>query len=118
MASMVTLRARPARCTSSVTTSSAVVSLVQSRKAIASREPAHTHQTDSPFLHNTIFRLLGIPYTYYRYECSDVNEILPITKQDDFGGSSVTMYVKQVRELLDLFIGLTYLSLGRTRSPF
>lgn len=45
----------------------------------------------SPFLHNTIFRLLGIPYTYYRYECSDVNEILPITKQPDFGGSSVTM---------------------------
>lgn len=34
---------------------------------------------------------MGVPYTYYRYECSDVNEILPITKQPDFGGSSVTM---------------------------
>lgn len=52
---------------------------------------AETFPIDSPFLHNTIFRLLGIPYTYYRYECSDVKEILPITKQDDFGGSSVTM---------------------------
>jgi hypothetical protein len=61
-------------------------------------ERVRTHKTDanqshsdSPFLHNTIFRLMGIPYTYYRYECSDVNEILPITKQPDFGGSSVTM---------------------------
>ncbi|KAF2802927.1 Pentafunctional AroM protein [Mytilinidion resinicola] len=56
----------------------------------------------SPPMHNTLFSETGLPHKYSLYETKDVNDIKDIIRAPDFGGSSVTMPLKQdVRPLLD-----------------
>lgn len=48
----------------------------------------------SPQLHNTAFKLLGLPHQYKRFETHDADEVYELTKQADFGGCSVTIPLK------------------------
>lgn len=59
--------------------------------------------SQSPLIHNTGFKTLGLPHFYDRYETTVVDEILSkIIRSPDFGGASVTIPLKlDVIPLLD-----------------
>ncbi|GMM37433.1 pentafunctional protein [Saccharomycopsis crataegensis] len=59
----------------------------------------------SPVLHNTGFKLLGLPHHYDYLETVDAAEVFEKTKSSDFGGCSVTIPLK-----LDIMKYLTHLT--------
>jgi pentafunctional AROM polypeptide len=56
----------------------------------------------SPALHNTLFRLMGLPHKYGLYETTDAASVKHIIRSPDFGGASVTIPLKlDIVPLLD-----------------
>lgn len=54
----------------------------------------------SPALHNTLFKLVGLPHTYSLLETTDASSVKDTLAADDFGGASVTIPIKI--DILDL----------------
>ncbi|EPX73209.1 pentafunctional aromatic polypeptide Aro1 [Schizosaccharomyces octosporus yFS286] len=48
----------------------------------------------SPVLHNTAYKLLGLPHSYEAYETDTVEEVEGILRSPDFGGANVTIPYK------------------------
>jgi pentafunctional AROM polypeptide len=48
----------------------------------------------SPALHNTLFKLCGLPHVYKRFETADVASLRPLMVAPGFGGASVTIPLK------------------------
>jgi len=48
----------------------------------------------SPPLHNTLFKLTGLPHSYSRFETANVTDILPMIRSPTFGGGSITIPLK------------------------
>lgn len=56
----------------------------------------------SPPMHNTLFRVTGLPHHYSLHETSNAASVKDIIRAPDFGGASVTMPLKQeIRPYLD-----------------
>eukprot|EP00834_Sanchytrium_tribonematis_P004179 NODE_191_length_13422_cov_1.451025.p1 type:complete len:1469 gc:universal NODE_191_length_13422_cov_1.451025:7688-3282(-) len=55
--------------------------------------PISTSQ--SPTLHNCGFQVVGFPYKYNLFEANNVEKLSTILKDDDFGGASVTIPLKE-----------------------
>lgn len=56
----------------------------------------------SPALHNTLFRLMGLPHKYGLHETTDATSVKAIIRSPDFGGASVTIPLKlDIVPLLD-----------------
>ena len=56
----------------------------------------------SPLMHNTLFKEMGLPHNYDRYETTSANDVAEIIRRPDFGGASVTIPLKlDVMPLLD-----------------
>ena len=56
----------------------------------------------SPALHNTLFRLMGLPHKYGLHETTDAASVKHIIRSPDFGGASVTIPLKlDIVPLLD-----------------
>ncbi|KAL8954740.1 MAG: hypothetical protein Q9183_006955, partial [Haloplaca sp. 2 TL-2023] len=59
-------------------------------------------QSKSPVMHNHLFKLVGLPHQYQRYETDDSKELEKVIRAPDFGGASVTIPLKlPVMELID-----------------
>ncbi|KXL44722.1 hypothetical protein M433DRAFT_68061 [Acidomyces richmondensis BFW] len=59
-------------------------------------------QSRSPALHNTLFRLTGLPHTYALCETTRVEDVERVVRAPGFGGGSVTIPLKlDVMALLD-----------------
>jgi len=59
-------------------------------------------QSRSPALHNTLFRLTGLPHTYALCETTRVEDVERVVRRPEFGGGSVTIPLKlDVMALLD-----------------
>lgn len=48
----------------------------------------------SPALHNTLFKLVGLPHTYSLLETADASSVRDTLAAEDFGGASVTIPIK------------------------
>ncbi|KAJ9149292.1 Pentafunctional AROM polypeptide [Pleurostoma richardsiae] len=56
----------------------------------------------SPALHNTLFKLTGLPHNYSRFETDHAPDVQDIIRSPHFGGASVTIPLKlDIIELLD-----------------
>lgn len=56
----------------------------------------------SPALHNSLFKLTGLPHTYSLFETDDYESLKTIIRAGDFGGASVTIPLKiDVLDLVD-----------------
>ncbi|KAL5363547.1 hypothetical protein BJX96DRAFT_167570 [Aspergillus floccosus] len=59
-------------------------------------------QSLSPVIHNAGFVHHDLPYNYSIQDCPDLDTVLPLMEDPDFGGSSITMpYKLRVLELCD-----------------
>ncbi|KAF4729134.1 hypothetical protein FOZ63_022447, partial [Perkinsus olseni] len=52
-------------------------------------------KSPSPALHNHIFKTLGLPHEYSRLDTSSLEDVLSLMAQDDFGGASITIPLKE-----------------------
>ncbi len=50
--------------------------------------------SQSPALHNTLFRQTGLPHEYGLYETDKAEDVVDLIRSDDFGGASVTIPLK------------------------
>ena len=48
----------------------------------------------SPLMHNTLFKLMGLPHMYQAHETEHADELVSIIRRPDFGGASVTIPLK------------------------
>jgi hypothetical protein len=48
-------------------------------------------QSRSPTIHNTAFKLLGLPHQYHLFESEDISEIEKLIRHPDTAGASVTI---------------------------
>ena len=51
-------------------------------------------QSRSPSLHNSLFKVVGLPHRYSLYETGSVEDVKVMIRADDFGGASVTIPLK------------------------
>jgi pentafunctional AROM polypeptide len=73
---------------------------IQSKKFWIFGSPVQ--QSRSPPMHNTLFRVTGLPHVYGIHETLDADDAKDIIRAPDFGGASVTIPLKQdMRSLLD-----------------
>ncbi|CAD6563650.1 MAG: hypothetical protein CYPHOPRED_000003 [Cyphobasidiales sp. Tagirdzhanova-0007] len=62
------------------------------------KKPAKTYlfgyplkRSYSPFLHNTLYKILHVPRTYSKWETLSIEEVVAATHAEDFVGAAVTM---------------------------
>jgi len=59
----------------------------------------------SPALHNSLFRETGLPHRYSLFETMDAESAMAVTRENDFGGASVTIPHKET--IIDFLDELT-----------